>query len=98
VTTAAAAVEAGTFDGEELNGVAGRPAALGQLARVFQTMAREVLDREERLRRQVHELTIQIDRTREAHQVAEITETDYFKDFQQRARSLRSRAADPAGA
>jgi CheY-like chemotaxis protein len=93
VTAAAAAVETGTFGGEELNGVAARSDALGQLARVFQTMAREVRAREERLRRQVQELTIQIDRTREAHQVAEITETDYFKELQERARSLRGRGA-----
>ena len=75
-----------------MDGVAGRPDALGQLARVFQTMAREVRAREERLRQQVQELTIQIDRTREAKAVEEITETDYFKELQERAKSLRSRA------
>jgi two-component system cell cycle response regulator len=78
VTGAAAAVEGGTFEVAELDGVAGRPDALGLLARVFQTMAREVRAREERLRQRVQELTIQIDRSREAKAVAEITETDYF--------------------
>lgn len=92
VTGAAAAVEAGTFEAAELDGVAARPDALGQLARVFQTMAREVRAREERLRRQVQELTIQIDRTRETRQVAEITETDYFKQLLERAQGLRARA------
>lgn len=97
VTGAAAAVEAGTFEVSELDGVAGRPDALGQLARVFQTMAREVRAREERLRQQVQELTIQIDRTREAKAVEEITETDYFKELQERAKSLRSRASGAPG-
>jgi hypothetical protein len=39
-------------------------AALGQLARVFQRMAREVAIREQRLKRQVEELRIEIDETR----------------------------------
>jgi nitrate/nitrite-specific signal transduction histidine kinase len=49
VTAAAAAVEAGEFDPSDLEEVAGRGDALGQLARVFQRMAREVHAREQDL-------------------------------------------------
>jgi two-component system, cell cycle response regulator len=87
VMRAAAAVEADAFEPETLGSVAARADALGQLARTFVRMAREVRAREDRLRREVSELRIVIDRAREERQVAEITETEYF-------RSLRDRAAD----
>ena len=89
VTAAAAAVEAGTFAPESLEGVAARADALGQLARVFQRMAREVRAREERLQREVHELRIEIDQVRQAERVAEITETEYFQRLRGQADQLR---------
>ncbi len=89
VTDAAAAVEADAFQVTELDGVAAREDALGQLARTFVRMAREVRAREERLRAQVRELTIEIDETRQAKKVAEITGTDYFQDLRRRATELR---------
>ena len=52
LTTAAAAIEAKTFNTGNLAGVAARTDTLGQLARVFQRMAREVRAREEDLRQQ----------------------------------------------
>jgi two-component system, cell cycle response regulator len=87
ITAAAAAVEVAAFDPASLDGVAARADALGQLARVFRRMAREVRAREEQLQREVRELRIEIDEARQARKVAEITETDYF-------RSLRGQAAD----
>lgn len=90
LTDAAAAVEAEAFDPDSLTDVGQRSDALGQLARVFQHMAREVVLREQRLKQQVQALRIEIDRTREAHQVAEITDTDYFRSLQQRAHDLRA--------
>jgi len=89
VTDAAASVEADAFEATELDGVAAREDALGQLARTFVRMAREVRAREERLRAQVRELTIEIDEARQAKKVAEITGTDYFRDLRQRAGDLR---------
>jgi CheY-like chemotaxis protein len=89
VVDAAAAVEAETFDAGSLDGVAARDDALGQLARVFQRMAREVFERERRLKVQVQQLRIEIDEARAARKVAEITDTDYFRDLQEKARSLR---------
>jgi DNA-binding response OmpR family regulator len=90
VTAAAAAVEAGEFQPESLDEVAARSDALGGLARVFQRMAVEVRSREERLKQQVHELRIQIDAAKNAREVAAITETDYFRDLQAKAQSLRA--------
>jgi CheY-like chemotaxis protein len=89
VTAAAAAVEEDAFDPAQLDEVAGRDDALGQLARVFQDMAREVRAREERLRHEVMELRIEIDEVRQAERVAEITETDYFKNLRRQANDLR---------
>jgi DNA-binding response OmpR family regulator len=95
VTTAASAVEAGAFQPETLAEVAGRSDGLGQLARVFQRMGREVQAREQRLRQQVQALRIEIDQAKRARQVAEITDTDYFQQLQERARKLRSRQPHP---
>jgi DNA-binding response OmpR family regulator len=89
VTAAAAAVEGGRFDPVSLNGVAGRSDALGQLARVFQRMAREVEAREENLRRELQNLRIEIDEARQARKVAEITESAYFQRLRSQAGALR---------
>jgi two-component system, cell cycle response regulator len=91
LTEAAAAVEAGGFEPDALDGVVARTDALGQLARVFQQMAREVRAREERLQRQVRELRIEVDEAKRAREVAEITGTEYFRNLQERARQLRSK-------
>ena len=96
ITAAAAAVDAGEFDLKGLPEVAARPDELGQLARVFQQMAREVYAREQRLRQQVQELRIGIDETKKARQVAEITETEYFQELRRKSQELRNRAARPA--
>jgi CheY-like chemotaxis protein len=101
VMHAADAVESDTFDPMSLDVVTARDDALGQLARTFVRMAREVRAREERLRREVSELRIVIDAARQDRQVAEITETDYFRALRDRAADLRrtistSRPADAA--
>jgi two-component system cell cycle response regulator len=89
VVQAAQAFEAETFDPGTLDRVAARTDALGQLARVFQRMAREVYAREQRLKQQVQELRIELDEAKQAQQVAEITETDYFQELQAKAQDLR---------
>jgi CheY-like chemotaxis protein len=96
VTDAAAAVEAETFDPDDLADVAARPDRLGQLARVFQRMAREVYAREQRLKQQVRELRIELSEARQARQVAEITETDYFRQLQAQAQNLRDILEGPS--
>ncbi len=91
LTAAAAAVESGTFQDEQLQDVAARPDALGQLARMFQHMVGEVRQRESRLKEEVQQLRIEIDESRKSRLVAEITETDYFALLQQKAAHLRNR-------
>jgi CheY-like chemotaxis protein len=93
VTTAALAVETGSFTPETLNDVGARSDALGNLARLFQRMGVEVAARERRLRTQVEELVIAIDEERKAAQVAEITESDYFRQLKARAKVLAARNA-----
>jgi len=90
VMEAAAAVEEGKFEPASLDGLAKREDALGQLARVFQKMAREVRLREEKLKQQVTELKIALDETCQKKKVAEITDSQYFKDLQSEADALRS--------
>lgn len=62
---------------------------IGTLARVFEIMVSKVRQREERLKKQVSELQIMIDDTRRQEQVEEIVETDFFRDLQQKARTMR---------
>jgi hypothetical protein len=50
--------------------------------------------REERLREEIAKLRIEIDEKKRASQVAEITDTVYFKDLQEKARRLRSDRTD----
>jgi len=93
VTAAALAVESGQFTAESLDEVARRPDPLGNLARLFQRMAIEVAARQRRLEHQVQQLTIAIDERGKAAQVHEITESDYFRDLQSRARHFSARRA-----
>ena len=90
LTQAAAAVENESFTLESLDEVAKRKDELGQLARVFQNMAKQVEIRETKLRQQVQELKIEIDKTKQAKQVAEIVGTDSFKNLKQKLKKLKS--------
>jgi CRP-like cAMP-binding protein len=89
VISAAVALEAGRYDPRSLDEVGQRKDALGQLARVFQRMANEVQAREQRLKQEVQQLRIALDEARQARQVAEITETEYFRQLQAEAQNLR---------
>lgn len=89
LTAAAAAVEAGQYTLNYLDNVASRADELGQLGRVFQRMAREVYTREQSLKQQVSELRIQIDEAKKSSEVAEITETDYFRQLRSDIVDLR---------
>ena len=66
LTDAAQALEASTLDLDRLSSVAQRADALGNLARVFQRMAREVYAREQRLRRQIEQLQLDMEEQQEA--------------------------------
>lgn len=95
LTSAASAVEAGTFQTSSLDDVAGRHDELGRLARVFQRMAREVRAREEKLIEEVRELRIEIDEARQNRQVAEITESEFYRNLTAEAEVLRRIIGDP---
>jgi DNA-binding response OmpR family regulator len=97
VTAAALAVESGQFVPGILDDVVQRPDALGNLARLFRRMAIEVTARQRRLEDQVNQLTIAIDKEKQAAEVDAITESDYFQDLKARARhfSARRTARDP---
>ena len=100
VTRAAESLEGDAFEPDSLGTVVERSDALGVLARTFVRMASEVRAREEALRRQVRELTIEIDEARQAQKVAEITDSDYFRTLRLRAEELRRTAHggnEPAG-
>jgi DNA-binding response OmpR family regulator len=91
VTAAAAAIKANTFQPESLDGAARRPDELGQLALVFQEMARQVYARQQHLQRQVLQLRIEIDQERRAREVADLTESDDFQQLLGKADELRNR-------
>jgi len=89
VIAAAAAVEENSFELGALDRVALREDALGQLARVFVRMAREVEARQQRLQQQVQALRIELDEAQQEKKVTEIVETDFFQGLQEQAQSLR---------
>lgn len=61
VVAAAESIEASNYDPESLEGVATREDALGNLARVFQSMADEIHLREQRLKQQLEQLRIDVE-------------------------------------
>ena len=91
LTEAAVALENDSFDPDSLAEVASRTDALGQLTRVFQRMAREFYVRERRLKQQVAELRIEIDKAKQAEQVDQIVGSDYFKQLRGQANDLREK-------
>src|SRR5438105_10045671 len=91
VTAAAVAIKNNTFQTESLDEVASRSDELGQLAQVFQEMARQVYAREQHLQRQVQQLRIEIDQARKAREVADITDSEYFQQLLGKADELRNR-------
>jgi len=50
-------------------------------------------EREQALQREVRRLRVEIDQSRTAREVTAITETDYFKELQRKAKALRRRSA-----
>jgi signal transduction histidine kinase len=93
LSEAAAALERDAYEPDDLAKVVLRKDDLGKLARVFDRMAKEVQAREENLQRQIRQLRVQIDEAKRVQQVAEVTETEYFRKLQADARELR-RAPD----
>ena len=91
LTRAVEAVEEGNYDLPGLDDVSARADEFGRLSRVLRRMAAEVDGREKRLKQKVENLQIQIDRTRQAQDVAEIVETDYFQDLRRKTKEFREK-------
>lgn len=95
VTEAARAIELGKPPHREaLDRVAVGRDEVSVLARSFAKMAVEVENREQNLKRQVQELKIEIDQSKQNKQVEEITDTDFFRDLQSKAHRLRAATAE----
>jgi HAMP domain-containing protein len=77
--------------------IAGRGDELGATASVFERMAKQVYEREQRLKAELKRLIIQIDEQKREREVREITETDYFHELQRKARELRAAATMKTG-
>ncbi|MGA0208703.1 MAG: cache domain-containing protein [Candidatus Nanopelagicales bacterium] len=91
ITKAARDLADGSFDPASLDAAARRSDEVGDLARSFQAMGTEIVERERRLREQVEKLSVQINRAKVAAEVQEITESDYFQSLKARSRELRDR-------
>lgn len=66
---------------------------IGTLAHVFSIMVDKVRQREQKLRRQVEELKIEIDEAERKEQVEKIVDSDFFRDLQAKAQRVRVRRA-----
>jgi CRP-like cAMP-binding protein len=89
MSAAAADVERAIYKPESLDDVSQRSDELGQLARVFQQMIREVHLREQKFQQELQHLRIEIDEAKAHQQVQQVTETDFFQQLQNKARELR---------
>ena len=67
---------------------------LGQLARVFQKMVREIYMRERQLAEQLKQLQVEVDQTQVRHQVSEIEESDYFQNLKKSAKEIRKQSRE----
>lgn len=95
LTIAAQALESDDFDSHvlELRHILvklGHPQDdIGRLVRVFLEMAEEVRMRDQQTKMQVQELRIEIDETKRASHVAEITENEHFQQLQKKIQKLK---------
>jgi GAF domain-containing protein len=79
-----------------LGAVAAQAASVLERILEEERRSREAAEREERLRRQIEELRIELDEARQAEQVEQITETDYFGSLRAQASDLRRIITDRA--
>ncbi|WGV26495.1 cache domain-containing protein [Halotia branconii] len=95
LTATAQALEQDDFDSQvlelrpRLEKLAHTQDDIGQLVRVFLGMAEQVRMRDQKLKMQVQELHIEIDETKRASNVAEITENEHFRQLQKKIQKLR---------
>jgi len=73
------------------------PDEIDSLANSFSDMTQKVYQREQKLRRQVEKLKIEVDETKRSQQVDEIVDTDFFRDLQGKAKQMRARRENKSG-
>ncbi|MEN8242115.1 MAG: cache and HAMP domain-containing protein [Chloroflexota bacterium] len=64
------------------------------LANVFKRMASQVYHREATLKETISQLRIEINEVRKSKEVADVVESDYFKDIQQQAREIKKKKSE----
>ncbi|MEO8395996.1 MAG: DUF3365 domain-containing protein, partial [Chloroflexota bacterium] len=77
---------------QRINKISARSDELGHTARIIQRMAKEIYEREQRLKLTIESLRIQVDREKQTKEVREITESDYFQTLQKQAQNIRQRS------
>lgn len=94
LTDAAQAIKQNEYTSQQAAALRDAPSdqtEISYLRQVFGQMAEEVALREEQLRQQVTSLQIMIDESKRKEQVAEITDSDFFRELQNKARRVRER-------
>ncbi len=92
LTDAAREISGGNYDlSARLEKAAKRDDEIGCLAAVFSRMAGEIYNREERLKKEVRDLKIEIDKTKQKAEVSKIVDTDYFRNLRTKAKELREK-------
>jgi len=98
LTAASARIADGEYDLDLSSFSGGRfPDEMYELAESFATMARKVGAREKSLSQEVQRLKVEIDQTRRAEAVREITENDGFADLARKAAEMRERMRKDLG-
>lgn len=88
---AATQLKEGQLDRIRLEGLARKNDELGRLAQVFEEAVGRVREREAALQRTIQKLRVEIDREQASDEVAQITETEYFRALRQKSMALRAR-------
>ncbi|MEI7647755.1 MAG: HAMP domain-containing protein, partial [Actinomycetes bacterium] len=94
VTKAARDLSENKFDPSDLDAAASRTDEVGDLARAFQRMGVDLVERERKLREQVASLKVVIDRSKLAKDIGEITESEFFQDLAAKAEEMRKKKFD----
>lgn len=94
VAKAASDIDAETFEIDDLSKLAQRGDEFGQLARVFQKMARQIAVRQQKLKKQVSALKIEINEVKRQQRVREVVSSDFFQDLTVKVATLRRRSSD----
>ncbi len=86
-------IEAGQWNKVDITSLdkIGGGAEVGQLARVFASMTKQVYVRETALRKQVEGLKIVIDEAKRKKAVSEITDSEFFQRLSERAAEIRAK-------